>query len=242
MLNLALMIVGNTLSDLDTYRDDLAEILKPLENTPIKLRVTRDNGSVRQIDCNAVGVVDFPNTLQDRMGASQLVVAQFEAADPIPYEPTLQNIIFDTSGGGGFQVPWSVPLEYTVGSSIDANVSLVYAGKWETFPRIYVTGPAEDLIITNETTGKVLDFTGHTIDAGVTYEIDLRQGRKIITDDSGTLQNAALTDESDLTKWSLVPTPIAVGGINDIHVEVAGQATGATQIRVEYYNRYPSMG
>lgn len=242
MLNLALMITGNTLDELDGYRDDLAEILKPLDTTPIKLRVTRDNGSVRQIDCFTAGLVDFPNTLQERMGASQLVVAQFEAADPIPYDPALNNIVFDTSGGGGYFVNLSVPLQYSVGTSIDQVVSLAYNGKWEVYPTIYVTGPAEDLVITNETIGKVLDFTGHTIAAGVTYEIDLRYGFKTITDNSGVRQNAALTDDSNLADWRIVPSPTAVGGINDIHVEVADQATSNTQIRVAYYDKYPAFG
>lgn len=240
MLNLALLITGSSLSDLDQYRDDLAEILKPLESTAIKLRVTRDDSAVRQIDCFVAGMVDFPNTLQERIGSSQLVVAQFEAADPIPYDPTLQNIIFDTSAGSAYFIPMEVPFLYTTGSTIDRMTSLTYGGKWEVYPKIYATGPAQNLVITNETTGKVLDFTGHTIASGDTYEIDLRYNYKVVTDQDGVRVTDALTDASDLATWRIVPSPTAPGGVNDIRVTAAA-ATAATSVRFEFYNRYPSF-
>lgn len=245
MLNLALLVVGDTLAEMDDHRDVLAEILKPLESTPIKLRVTRDNGSVRQIDCHVAGMVDFPNTLDLRMGASQQVIVQLEAADPIPYDPALQNIVFTVASGsappGGFMVPLHIPMRYTAGGSIDAVENLVYAGKWEAFPKIFLSGPATNAQIINLTTGAKLDFAGHSIGAGDVYEIDLRYGYKSVRDSSGTLQNAALTDESDLVTWRLVPTPLAPGGINNIRVVVPAGATAATKVRVEYYNRYPSF-
>lgn len=241
MINLAVLIKSSTLALGVQHRDDLAEFLKPVENVALNLKVTRDDDSVRQIDCYPVGMIDFPNTSADRFAGSQRVVMQFEAPDPIPYDPTLNNVIFDTSGGQGFTVPLNVPLSYTTGSGINRLVSLVYTGKWQVFPVIYVTGPAEDLVITNETTGKVLDFTGHTIAIGRTYEIDLRYGYKLITDDTGVRQNAALTDDSNLVDWGLVPTPTAPGGVNDIRVEVAAQATTDTQVRVEFNDKYPSL-
>lgn len=240
MLSLALLITGSTLELVDSYRDDLADMLKP-SNSAGKLRVTRDDGTVRQIDCHVANAVDFPNTLQERIGASQLVVVQFEAADPIWYDPTLNNVIFDISDSiFGLEIPIAVPVLYAGVTSLDAVESVTYAGKWETYPKIYITGPANNLVITNETTGKKLDFTGHNIGSGDIYEIDLRYGYKTITDDTGTRQNAALTDDSNLVDWSLVPSPDAPGGINDIHVEIASGLTSATLIRLEYYNRYPS--
>lgn len=234
MLNLALLITGSTLELVDTYRDDLARMLKP-RTTAGKLRVTRDDGELRQIDCHVAGVVDFPNTLQERIGASQMVVVQFEAADPIWYDPTLINVIFDVSDNvSGVEIPLMIPFLYSAATELDAVESLSYDGDWETFPTIYITGPANDLVITNGTTGKKLDFTGHNIGSGDIYEIDLRYGYKTVTDDTGTRQNAALTDDSNLVDWSLVP------GVNDIHVEIASGLTAATLIRIELYKRFPS--
>lgn len=240
MINLVLLMEARGATALtlaDQYREELAEALKPLPDTPIKLRLTHDSGNVRQIDAYTVGAVDFPITLRERMGPSQLVVMQFACPDPIPYDPTLQNIVFDTSGGGGFRIPWEVPFLYTTGSAIDSVNSLTYAGKWETFPIIYVTGPAEDLVITNQATGRVLDFTGHTIANGDTYTIDTRYGQRRIVDQDGVLQNSALTDDSDLQNFAIVPTPLAPGGVNDILV-TATSTTVNTLVRFEFYNRY----
>jgi hypothetical protein len=241
MLNLALLLKTSSKALAATSRDTLAEILKPVDNLPCIIRVTRDDGSIRQIDAYTVGVVDFPNTERERLPGTQLVVAQFEAPDPIPYSPTLQTITFDTSTGALFTIPMHVPWTTTTGQVIDKTSDLAYSGKWDVYPTIYATGPAANLVITNETTGDVLDFSGHTINAGVTYTIDLRYGFKTITDNSGVRQNSALTDASDLATWRIVPAPTAAAGLNSVHVEVASLANVNTQIRFEFYNRYPSI-
>jgi hypothetical protein len=242
MLNLALLVLGDTPAETATNRRRLAHILKPLQDTPIKIRVTGDDGLVRQIDTNVAGMVDFPNTLAERIGASQLVVAQFEAADPIPYDPTLNNVTFDnTAFSAGMAVPMIVPLTLTVPSTINSVQSVTYAGDWETFPYIYLTGPMNGPIITNETTGKVLDFTGTNLAGGDVWTIDLRYGQKKITDQNNVLKNAALTDESDLITWSLIPADDAPGGINDIRVTITGGVTSASRARLEYYDKYPSL-
>jgi len=241
MLNMALLITDTTPALVATARRQLAHILKPLSSTPIQLRVTGEDDLVRQIDCYAVGIVDFPNTMQERIGNSQLVVVQFEAADPIPYDPTLQNVSFDTSGGTGYQVPLEVPMQYSTGVGIDQLISYTYVGDWEVSPRIYITGPGTDFIITNETTGAVLDFTGTSIPDGDTWLIDLAARPHVVIDNNGDYQNDALTDESDLATWSIAADPEAPGGVNDIRVEVTSGATDDTLVRVEFYNKYPSL-
>lgn len=246
MINLALLIDAPDEATADGYREDLAEIFKPVDNLPLQVKLTRDDGEVRQLDTYTYGVVDFPMTNDNRFAGKQQVIAQLQAPDPIPYDPTLQNIVFTIATGagapGGFAVPTMIPTLSSVTTSIDDTESLVYAGKWETFPIIYLTGPANSPVITNETTGKVLDFTGSSVPGGDTWTIDLRYGAKSVRDNSGALQNAALTDESDLVDWSFVPSPTAPGGINDIHVSIPSGVTAATQVRVAFYNKYPSWG
>lgn len=247
MINLLLLLeapgasIAEALAMADDYREELTGWLMPLEDTPINLRLTHDGGRVRQIDCNVVGPVDFPITLRERMGASQIVAIQFEAADPIPYDPTLQNIIFDTGAGGGFQIPMEVDWGYTTGDTINSLISLPYVGKWEAYPVIYITGPAEDVVITNETTGRVLDFTGHTLAGGDVWTVDTRYGKWSIRDQDNLLMNYALSDDSDLLNFAIVPAPRAPGGINDFRVTVADDATIATQVRFEFYNRYLNL-
>lgn len=241
MLNVAILIDAPNEATADDYRDDLAEILGPEEDEdgeplPVQIELTRSDTQVRQLDCFAVGVVDFPITNEDRLAGKQMVIAQFEAPDPIPYDPTLQSVTFDTSGGSGFLSPRVSPYKYQLNTGIDKVVELDYDGKWDTFPLIYITGPASDPIVTNETIDKVLDFTGTTIAAGETYTINLRYGPdKGVTDSSGTRQNAALTDASNLSTWRIVK------GTNSIRVQVGDDATGETEVRMEFYNRYKSM-
>lgn len=246
LLNLALLIDAPNEAIAAQYRRDLAKILKPIDNVPCTLRITENDGLIRQIDTYTVGTVDFPITPETRMAGKQSVIAQFEAPDPIPYDPALQNIVFTVASGsgppGGFQIPLLVPAIYSGASSIDAIESLTYDGDWETFPVLYLTGPMIDPIITNETTGKVLNFTGSNISAGDTWTVDLRYRHKNVIDSLGALKNAALTDASDLVTWSLVPDPEAVDGVNDIRVDVPSGATADSKVRIEFFNRYPSLG
>jgi hypothetical protein len=243
LLNLALLIDAPSEAIAAQYRRDLAHALKPIKDVPCTLRITANDGTIRQIDAYTVGTVDFPNTSQDRFAGKQQVIVQFEAPDPIPYDPTLHNITFDnTAFSAGFLVPMAVPLVLTVPSAIDSVVSLTYSGDWETFPFIYLTGPMNSPIITNETTGDVLDFTGASLTGSDIWEIDLRYGKKRIADQNGTLKNAALTDESDLITWSFVPDPEAPGGINDIRVNIPSGVTSASRVRVTYYDKYPTLG
>jgi hypothetical protein len=242
MLNLAVMVLGDDMADVATNRRALAHILKPRSSTPVIVRVTGTDGLVRQIDTNVAGIVDFPNTMQERIGPSQLVVVQFEAADPIPYDPTLQNVTFDnTAFAAGTTIPLAIPWTLVIPSAIDTSVTVSYEGDWETFPYIYLTGPMVSPVITNETSGAVLDFTGSTLTGSDIWTIDLRYGHKSITDQSGVSKIAKLTDESDLITWSLLPDEDAPSGENDINVSIASGMTSATRVRIEYHDKYPSL-
>lgn len=75
-------------------RDELYGFWKALEATPIQLRYTRDDASVRQIDCHVTGVVDMPwDPDRNQMGQQDFVV-QVEAANPMWYNPTQQSTSF----------------------------------------------------------------------------------------------------------------------------------------------------
>lgn len=240
VLNMALIITGATKAEVAASRRDLAHILKP-STTAGKLRLTSEDSQIRQVDCNVIGMVDFANNDQARIGASQIVIVQFEAANPIAYDPTLQNIIFDAVGNsGGVTVPIMIPWAYDASTDVDAYQLLAYDGDWEAFPVIYLTGAMTDPIITNDATGKVIDLTGTTIDSGDTWTIDLSTRPATVTDADGALQNGAVTDASDLATWSILPDPEAVGGNNPIHVTASGVDSNV-RIRIEFYRRFPSL-
>lgn len=242
-LGIGWIVKGQTKPLVDGYVDDLARIVRPLESTPVQWRVTRSDSAVRQIDTYLIGEMDFPMTLQDRVGASQKVGGRFYAPDPIWYDPSLNNLVFSNAKGAqGFQVPLGVPFLMTTGDTINAVETVPYVGSYRTYPIIYITGPAEDVVITNESTGDVLDFTGTTIAAGVTYIVNLRTRPKTIVDSNGVNRIGTLVETtSNLATWHLKPASGTFDGNNDIRIEVADEATIATQVRIEYYDRYVSL-
>lgn len=240
-LLLELFFQATSLADADTRRDTLAEIFKPTA-IPLRLRVTRDDGQQRQIDCYAEGMLDWPDTpLNDRIGVSQRLVASLHCPEPVWYDPALRQLNFLSVQGGtaGFQVPMDVPWTQTTGSGLNAQETLVYGGNWQEFPIVEVTGPASSLVIRNLTTGEKLDFTGAAIAAAEIYTIDLRYEYQTVTSSVHGDVQANLTADSDLATWHLAATPEAPGGVNVIEV-VAGGADDDTRVRMLYYERFIS--
>lgn len=240
-LFLPLLLRSSTLAGVDTMRDNLSMILSPFTDAAIKLRVTRDDGTVRQIDCFTHEMIDMPHTpTQDRIGTSQMVVVQLAAADPFWYDPTIYHATLRTDERG-VDVEVDVPLLLDTSGALETATTIQYLGTAPDYPTIYITGPVTDLTITNDTTGDVLDWTGTTIAAGTTRTVTLAYGAKTIVDANGANKIAELDEtNSDLTSWHLEPRPAAVNGDNDISV-TGSSATDATEIRIEYYRRYLQM-
>lgn len=372
---------------LDGYRDTLLEFFKPKSDTPIKLRVTRADGGVRQIDGYSVGVVEAPSTVGERPGGkAQKVGVQLRCANPIWYDPTPGSVAFVTTlsewrygggaigtanlltsaenpaqgavgtigtptywtivartarpssgtqslfyassgngyyfsansggtaswglasfalqgtaytsgtatlffhnsiddrqmhqgtalrfsnggagiyfalpntitwrsngGAGGIGSAWVNPIThaavYNIALSAEQRTALrnsienstgrysgtaALSGTWDEYPVITLTGPINDPVITNHTTGEVLDFTGATINANEIYTIDTRYGHKTVTSQTGENKISALSEGSDLATFHLVP------GGNFLQVTFTGGTAAATGVAVNYYNRYIS--
>jgi phage-related protein len=140
------------------------------------------------------------------------------------------------AGTDTWEVPFPVP--FKVGAStIDSNIAISYDGNAPSYPIIRITGVATDPVLTNETLGLKLDFTGTTIAAADYYEIDLRYGRKTVVDSAGANQLADLTTDSDISSFRIAADPDAPGGINSLNFTCTA-ATLATACTVVYYERY----
>jgi hypothetical protein len=236
-----IIMVGDTLAEVDTARDLFTTIFSPWDSDDdaIELRFTRDDGEIRSILCHTSGGPDYPqDPIGDRMGASQRAVLQLECPDPLFYNPESVTAVFGSSLGG-FAIPMVIPWAST-GSGISEELALAYAGSYRSFPIFSITGPITNPVILNETTGEVLDFTGHSIAGGDTYTIDLTQEIKTVTDQLGVNQMEHLTQDSDLISWHLEPAPKAVGGINNLAISGTG-ITPATVISFLYFDRYLSL-
>jgi len=237
ILGLSLASIGTDRATADGHRDTLRAIFKPQQSTPTRIRVTREDGQVRQLDVHAAGPVDMPQTRDQRMGPLQLLLVQMEAAQPLWYDPALVNTVFLTVIGGteGWQIPALMPWDQQGGDIINVRETFHYAGDAPAYPEIIITGPADNPVITNETTGETLTFTG-SVPALDTWTVTISDNSADVTNAAGDSVLEYLSDDSDLGTFHLDPD--LNGGDNDITVEILTGATGATRVRLRYYTRY----
>lgn len=227
-IRLMLDIIDMTRAGWEGKRASLLDIFRPLDATPIIIKLDLSTGE-RRISTYYVGSMSMPSS--DRLGWNQTVVIDLLANDPSWYDPTAYAITFANVGGGdGWAVPWDIP--WTLGASdLDESTSINYLGTWICYPQIRITGPVTDLVLTNDTTGEKLDFTGVTIAAGHYYDLNLSYGYKTVELDDGTNEIASLTSDSDLATWHLEP------GTNSISA-TGSSITAATKIEINYRVRY----
>jgi hypothetical protein len=164
----------------DAMRDDIYELWRGIEGQTVTLKVTRDDGSVRLIDGEVVNVVDFPDAVGERYGASQRFAVQLECHDPF----------------------WRGQSLVVKNITVNGTSTLTYDGQYPTEPIINIVGPIANPVLTQVATGKKIDFTGTTIAAGDNYQIDTRYGYKTVLDDTSTNRIANLTSDSDLADFT----------------------------------------
>jgi len=86
-------------------------------------------------------------------------------------------------GGGAFVVPMTVPFFLGTGTlNMTLSTNNDAPDFWRARPIITITGPITDAKITNVTTGKIIDFTGNSIGAGVVYVVDTRSDAPTVTE------------------------------------------------------------
>lgn len=215
-------------------RDTLTALLRPARR-PLALRFQRADGGRRQIDCVVNGGVAFPT--KERVGMSQRVVVEFQAADPTFYDPERQFVsVGITVTGSVFGFPQGLPWGFGENATIDTTRTIAYPGTWQDHPEIEIVGPLSSPTITNLTTGDTLSLPGVSIPAGVSYVIDCRPGRTSVRS-GDTNKLAELSDDSDLESFHLAADPDAALGLNDIRV-TGSAATIQTQIYLRYVHRF----
>ena len=180
ILSLVFFADAASLALADTMRDDIYELWRGIEGQAVTLKVTRDDGMVRLIDGEIVNVIDFPDAVGDRYGASQRFSVQLECHNPFWREQSLvvKNV------------------------AVNGSIIITYDGQFPTEPIINIIGPITNPVLTQAATGKKLDFTGTTIAAGDNYRIDTRYGYKTVLDSTLTNRVANLTSDSNLADFT----------------------------------------
>lgn len=233
MIRLVLDIVATTRASLFSKRTSLMGILSPV-NSNVILQLALDSGTYR-INTNYVAQMAMPSS--ERLGWNQTVVVDLKANDPTWYKSTGDSLSFSLAAGGdSLEVPTEIPM-VVGGSTINTITSATNNGSFYTYPTIRITGPIQNCVITNSTSGDKLDFTGTTISGGDYYDINLRYGYKTVTNAAGTNKIADLTSDSDLATWNLLPDPDAGDGINSIQVTGIA-ASEETNVYLHWYERY----
>lgn len=131
VLSLVFYSDAASLSLADARRDDIYNIWKGIEGQSVKVRVTRDDGSVRQIDGEVVGVLDMPDEIGDRLGTGQRFAVQLECHNPFWYNPTqttatLTALTNTWQTGGGLIASGNVK-EYGTNTAAGAGLATTLA-------------------------------------------------------------------------------------------------------------------
>jgi hypothetical protein len=180
ILSLVFFVDAASLALADAMRDDIYELWRGIEGETVTLKVVRDDGSVRLIDGEVVNVIDFPDAVGDRYGASQRFAVQLECHNPF----------------------WRGQSLVVKNITVNGTSTLTYDGQYPTEPIINIVGPIANPVLTQVATGKKIDFTGTTIAAGDNYQIDTRYGYKTVLDSFLTSRIANLTSDSNLADFT----------------------------------------
>lgn len=189
-----------------------------------KLRVTRHDGSVRELTCRYWRGLD--KAKYGGGGALLRTTLSFRAFDPYFYAATPISDTF-TAGTPGTFFPF-FPLTLS-SSTVFANVTINNPGHVEAWPVWTVTGPGKDIILRNRTSGKYFSLP-ITLGVGEYMVIDTRPGEKTVEDNTGADRFGDL-DLSVSSLWALL------AGNNVVRIEMSDTGAGSS-VAYSCYPRY----
>jgi hypothetical protein len=220
-IDLPLGITGASKSDLRTQIRNILNVFNPLAGDG-QLKIIAEDGSQRYINCRYSGGLE----IQETGLLWQSVIIVLKAFDPYWYDNSsiVQTFKINESPGLFFPI---LPLRLA-SSTVFANIAINNQGDVETYPEWIITGPGENIVISNLSTGETTNLTV-TLDVGETITIDTTLYNKTVTKSDGTNLFYTLSDDSSL--WALQQ------GNNSIQIEMAN-ATSDSSIQLTYRNRY----
>lgn len=232
VLDLPLILRAATSAALDTIMDNIRGWILPgteRNATPdtVYIRVTRDDGAVREIE----GVARLSEG-DDSAGGPilQRAILSLYCHEAYWRDVTATTVTFTSGTGVRSWFPYW-PYDLTP-SAIFSEETITNSGQIETWPVWTITGPGSDPTVTNLTTGETLVLSGLTLAAGDVVTID--------TSESGATAKT-ITDANGVNLWPYATTasalwPLEVGA-NVVRVELDG-ATGASSVELSYRRRW----
>ncbi|MBT2727834.1 phage tail family protein [Bacillus sp. ISL-75] len=203
----------------------LLQIFNPLKGNG-KFRVSAVDGSQRELSCLYLGGLELEESDQTKGKTWLKAISVFKAFDPYWYDSNsiVQTFKINEAPGTFFPI---FPLRLS-SSTVFADISIDNSGDVETWPEWIITGPGENIVLRNMSTGDVMNLET-SIGVGETIIIDTKPYAKTVTKNDGANLFYTLTDESSL--WSIQE------GENSIQLEMAN-ATTESSIQLTYRNRY----
>lgn len=159
----------------------------------------------------------------------RLAVASVLALRPYWQAVEPETATFAPNAGVGSFFPW--PPLVLAASNQFSQASIDNPGDVDSWPVWTVTGPAQDLTLTNITTGKQFGLRfEYLLQVGETLTIDTRPGVRTVTDQSGNSIFGYQIQNSEL--WPLVT------GNNDIRIQAGSTDVDTTLVELSYVPEY----
>lgn len=224
-------VLHDTHSGLAAYIAAKLHVVNPYEDeeTLGAVKVYTPDGRTRQIDAAASAVPDVAFN-----GPTVCVLGyRFYAPYPFFYDPVQQSQVFALSTPGGITFPITFPITFAP-TTIDTTLTVTNDGEVATWPQIKIYGPGTDPVITNLTSGLVMDLsngTGLTLDVDDWVIVDMDAATIQFYDDSaGTTTYIPHKRTTASTFWTLLV------GDNDINVTMDNVTVGSVKLAwTEYY-------
>jgi hypothetical protein len=250
-LSMTWRIVGVDLDAFWATRQELQEVFNARGVEAVKLTFGLAGGIQRSTDVFLDGQLSW-----DRQHTHTLASGTFVAPDWRLYEDDSLIVTYDTGGGGGLPIPFTIPIPIGA-STLRASTTILYAngsrlGAPE-YPVILLVGPMRNPRIINSTTGERIALTdngGLNLAAGELVTIDLsglpRRDNKTIRDGAGNDVSQFLSANSDFNAWHLAPAgELLPNGTysdgNNVIIVEADNLTNLSAVTVRYVNRYAGV-
>lgn len=191
-----------------------------------RLRKRLSTGEVREITAviaSGPGFEARDPSVWDENGYTETL--QFVCHNPIWYDPAVQSSVLSPVAVATF--PMTFPVTFLAYS---ASGTITYAGTWDEYPTIVITGPIKTPSITNQTTGQKIALNT-TIPSGMSVTITLNYDTKLVERSDGLNLVGTVSSDSDLAGFHLTE------GVNTLVVE-GDNASSATTFTLTYYHRY----
>lgn len=208
------------LPDTMTWNEEIAALRKATTISDTELPITFRTIDEELVCYGSVTARAIPNNRL--FGAAQIanIAIQFTASDPRKYEvsSTTVSVGLPAVASSGLVYPLEYPLDYGV-ASVTGSGSFNNVGDAPLPCRWVITGPVDNPVIFNDTTGKFIELA-ITLAAGETVAIDTSDSSIILNGTTDRLYTKTVLS-SPISSMELAP------GINSLRASAASWSSGA---------------